>query len=208
MIERSPWLDIPLADYEGHMALPEVAQSRLLADVFERLLQTYSPQSVAVFGCAGGNGLERVDPAVTRRVVGVDLNREYISTAAARFQERLPGLQLIVGDIATDAVTFEPVELIYAALVLEYVHPPDVLARLPSLLAPAGQFCVVSQLSGSSLPDITPTPYTSLHRLSAIMHSVSPHELRSFAGQQGFSVIDEQIIGSAAGKQFQLQVFQ
>jgi len=31
----SPWLEIPLADYEGHMALPEIAQARMLADELE-----------------------------------------------------------------------------------------------------------------------------------------------------------------------------
>ncbi|MBO0754716.1 MAG: hypothetical protein J2P54_02575 [Bradyrhizobiaceae bacterium] len=31
----SPWLDIRLADYEGHMALPEIAQSQMLVDGLE-----------------------------------------------------------------------------------------------------------------------------------------------------------------------------
>ena len=30
----NPWLEIPLADYEGHMALPGVAQAALLAGRF------------------------------------------------------------------------------------------------------------------------------------------------------------------------------
>ncbi len=39
---RDPWLQVPLAEYEGHMALPEVAQAQLLADGFECLLQRYT----------------------------------------------------------------------------------------------------------------------------------------------------------------------
>lgn len=35
---RNPWLDIPLADYEGHMALPQIAQAKMIADHFESLL--------------------------------------------------------------------------------------------------------------------------------------------------------------------------
>jgi hypothetical protein len=32
-IMKNPWLDIPLADDEGHMALPYVAQAELLSDI-------------------------------------------------------------------------------------------------------------------------------------------------------------------------------
>ena len=38
----NPWLDIPLADYEAHMALPSIGQSRLIADQSEALV---SPDS-------------------------------------------------------------------------------------------------------------------------------------------------------------------
>ena len=49
---KNPWKDIPLADYEGHMA--KVAQAQLLAEVFGEVLKEYSPQSIGVIGCAGG----------------------------------------------------------------------------------------------------------------------------------------------------------
>ena len=50
---RNPWLDIPLADYEAHMALPTVGQQQLIADQLGTLIGTYSPSSVAIIGCAG-----------------------------------------------------------------------------------------------------------------------------------------------------------
>ena len=37
---RNPWLDIPLADYEGHMASPEVAQAQMIGAALAELLQT------------------------------------------------------------------------------------------------------------------------------------------------------------------------
>ena len=58
MAADNPWLTIPLADYEAHMALPQVGQARLLADLFAAELRVGSPSSVAVLGCAGGNGFE------------------------------------------------------------------------------------------------------------------------------------------------------
>jgi hypothetical protein len=54
---RNPWLDIPLTDYEGHMSLPSVDQARFLADRFGELVERYTPKSIAIIGCAGGNGL-------------------------------------------------------------------------------------------------------------------------------------------------------
>ena len=71
---KNPWLDIPLADYEAHMALPHVDQASLLSDVFADALSKYSPRAAAILGCAGGNGLDRVDVKQTERVVCVDIN--------------------------------------------------------------------------------------------------------------------------------------
>jgi hypothetical protein len=76
---RNPWLAIPLADYEAHMALPEVGQAELLAEVLARAVREQAPRSVAIFGCAGGNGFDRV-PSDTR-LVGVDVNPRYVAAA-------------------------------------------------------------------------------------------------------------------------------
>src|SRR5712664_384468 len=74
----SPWHDIPLADYEGHMGSPQVAQAPLLAATFADLLKKHVPRSVAILGCSGGNGFERIRTAEVTRVVGVDINSGYI----------------------------------------------------------------------------------------------------------------------------------
>jgi hypothetical protein len=204
---RNPWLDIPLADYEAHMALPHVAQSGLLAELFGLVLKMYSPESVAVLGCAGGNGFDRVDPAVTGRVVGIDLNPEYIAAAADRFRERLPALELLVGDMETEAVTFEPVAMIYAALIFEYVNAAVVLKRLPSLLRRNGLLCTVVQLPSASIPDITPSAFAGLGGLSSVMRLVSPQELRELAAERELQEVHQQQAESPTGKRFQMQVF-
>src|SRR4051812_30292395 len=118
---RSPWLDIPLADYEGHMALPHIGQAQLLSEVFSDALRSYGPSSVAVLGCAGGNGFERISTDVTRRVVGVDINSTYVREASARFSGRIPGLELLVADVQTEELRLTTVDLIFAALLFEYV---------------------------------------------------------------------------------------
>ena len=74
----NPWLSVPLEDYEGHMRSPGVEQLTILADLFKRVLDRYRPESVAVLGVAGGNGLEQIDCTVTKRIVGVDINQRYL----------------------------------------------------------------------------------------------------------------------------------
>ncbi len=132
---KNPWLEIPLSDYEGHMALPEVGQATLLADIFADLLNRYQPNSVAVLGCAGGNGFDRIP--TTTRVVAIDLNHSYIAQLAERFSSRIQRLELIVGDVQTDELRFSPVDLVYAGLIFEYVDVDIVLTRLNSLVRPA-----------------------------------------------------------------------
>jgi SAM-dependent methyltransferase len=91
---NNPWLDVPLADYEGHMALPGIEQAQLLSDIFADVLAKFSPRSVAVIGCAGGNGFDRIPPSILR-VVGVDLNPRFVAETEARFRARIENLELM-----------------------------------------------------------------------------------------------------------------
>ncbi|HEY3739808.1 MAG TPA: hypothetical protein VGL53_08185, partial [Bryobacteraceae bacterium] len=113
----NPWLHIPLADYEGHMASPDVAQLDALADLFAEALAIRRPDSVAVLGVAGGNGLDRIDWDVTRRVLGFDINPSYLEAVRLRFGD---AVELHCVDLATGPVAgIDPVKLVHAALVFE-----------------------------------------------------------------------------------------
>jgi hypothetical protein len=67
----NPWLEIPLEDYEGHMALPAVAQAPYLAGVLGAWARSQGSRSVAVLGCAGGNGFDALPHGQVRRDVSV-----------------------------------------------------------------------------------------------------------------------------------------
>ena len=117
----TPWLSIPLEDYEGHMDSPGVFQLAALAELFKRALDFTRPESVAVLGIAGGNGLNQIDPAATTRIVGVDINHRYLDEVQLRFPG-LPGLELHCLDLAGDDVRLEPVALVHAALIFEQLQ--------------------------------------------------------------------------------------
>ena len=205
---RSPWLDIPLADYEGHMSLPQIGQADLLASEFAALLAQWHPASAAVIGCAGGNGFDRVDVGVTRRVVGIDINPQYVQELAYRYAATLPGLELYVRDIQEPVDRIAPVDLIYAALVLEYVDPEPVLRNLSALCRPQGVLATVLQLPADRAGSISDSPFASLQGLAPALHLVSPGVLTGTAIAAGFAPVASRRIASASGKEFVAQVFQ
>src|SRR5690554_803950 len=119
---KNPWLQIPACDYEAHMALPEVAQAQALNQLMASVMKEYTPQSLAVIGCTTGNGFEHIDHTYTHRVVGIDINAAYLSVLKARFTDKIPHLELIEADITAPDFGFDPVAMVFAALVFEYVN--------------------------------------------------------------------------------------
>ena len=204
---RNPWLDIPLADYEGHMALPNIGQAQLLSDVFASALSKYEPRSVAVLGCAGGNGLDRISSKVTKRVVGVDLNPDYLLRTRKRFDHRIPLLELLLGDVQKDDFSFAPVDLVFAGLLFEYVDAQAVLAKIRSMLCPGGTLLTVVQLPSTTIAEITPSQFASLGALSSLMRLLSPKLLTQFAAAHGYDETEAQTLEAAGGKEFQVQAF-
>lgn len=204
---KNPWLDIPLADYEAHMLLPNVRQAQLLSDTFATALEEFAPKSVAVIGCAGGNGFDRIAAQKVERIVGVDINPEYINQVRVRFTSRLPGLELIVADIARDTLAISPVDLVFAALVLEYVDVDIVIPKIDQMLRPGGLVVTVIQLSSDTLPEITPTQYTTLNAVSSVMKLVIADKLEGVFNACGYRQINSWRATVPGGKCFQVQNF-
>jgi trans-aconitate methyltransferase len=203
----NPWLQIPLADYEAHMSLPQVAQAKLIADRLEALIARFRPSSVAVIGCAGGNGFDRVKAPV-ERLVGVDINPQYIESAASRYLGRIRGLELHACDIQSAQQIFEPVALIYAALVFEYVDLARSMRNLARHCVRGGVLATLVQLPHETKGTVTPSPYSSLQSLAAGMRLVAPNELAAHATEAGFTREEApNTLTSPGGKRFAAQIF-
>jgi hypothetical protein len=206
---RNPWLDIPLADYEGHMASPEVAQAQMIADVFAELLQSQRPGSLAVIGCAGGNGFERIHRRDTTRVVGVDINPAYLAEARRRFDGAVEELDHCCADdgAAADDLAFAPVAQIVAAQIIAYVDASVVLPRLAARLCPGGLLAVLLQLPARGVPEITRTSRTRLSALAPVLRLVDPEAIAGAARTAGLSATGTRRIDLPTGKSFQLLRF-
>jgi len=203
----NPWTTIPLADYEAHMALPTVGQSTLIADELARAVEAHKPGSVAVLGCAGGNGLERLIGGSARRVVAVDINPDFAAATEARFRGRIAELEVLVADVEADSQVFDPVAFIYAALLLEYVDLDRALSFMRRHCQPGGTLAVLSQMPSTEIAEITPSPYVSLRDLGPAFRFVSPAELGRRAVAAGFQPLGSRIAVASGRKSFSLQEF-
>jgi SAM-dependent methyltransferase len=177
-----------------------------LAAQFSDALRQFLPESVAVIGCAGGNGFDRI-PSQTKCVIGVDINPSYIASASARYQGSIPGLEFHAADIQSDPLAFRPVDLIYAALVFEYVSLPAALSNLSSVCRPGGRLVSVLQQPSPHVHAVSSSPYRSVEVLAPIMRLIPPAEFAECAASSGFAIESEKKLVLKSGKEFSVQVY-
>ncbi len=202
----NPWLTVPLEDYEGHMGSTGVQQLTALAELFKCALDRCLPESVAVLGVAGGNGLEEIDCAVTKRIVGVDINKRYLDEVQRRFG-KVNDLELHCRDLAKEGLSLPPVALVHAALIFEHVGLGLPLENAISLVAPGGRLSVVLQLPSEEEPDMASTSYTSMQRLKQDFALIDVDEFQRFLGRKGFQLVELDSRSVRAGKALWLGVF-
>jgi SAM-dependent methyltransferase len=204
---RNPWLDIPAADYVGHMSSPEVGQHRVLNRILGDTLASTRPRSVLVLGCSTGNGLEHVDSAVTARVVGIDINPSYLQELVARFAH--PAFMLDVQRADLAECTFEPeaFDLVHAALVFEYMEWTSLLRRVVETLRPRGMLSVVLQRPSPTTPAVTRTGFARLRSLEPIFRFVQPDLLASEATALGLHLELRRTQPLASGKELEILRF-
>lgn len=202
----NPWLTIPLEDYEGHMGSEGVRQLTVLAELFKCALDRCFPESVAVLGVAGGNGLEQIDCAVTKRIVGVDINQRYLDEVQRRFGT-LPGLELHCRDLAERDFSLAPVALVHAALLFEHVGLGLALKNALSLVAPGGRLSVVLQLPSEEEQGVASTSYASMQTLKQNFALIDISEFQRLLAQKGFQLIEQENRSLPGGKALWLGVF-
>lgn len=169
------------------MSSPSVKQAQFLNRIFKEALTAYAPRSVAVPGCATGNGFEHIDSAITEQVTGIDINPEYLEALHSRFCNSLPGLELVCSDLCACKFQTGTFDLIYCALVFEYLDPAVLMKKAAGWLNEGGTVLVVLQLPSEKTGKVSETPYKSLKRLEPIMKLVEPDLIRRAAAESGLT---------------------
>jgi len=197
-----PWLEIPIADYEAHMALPSVGQAQLLGNALQRTVARVRPCSLAILGVAGGNGLERLERGLVHRVVALDFNPDYLALCSRRYAACFTEFEPVLHDLSHGPPSITPVECVFAGLVLEYVCVESFCGYLRSLLTTGGSFAALLQLPSPTLPEVSPSPFTSLARLESAFSFVDPAFLHDRLSTHGFSRIVSDRYDLDSGKCF------
>jgi SAM-dependent methyltransferase len=184
------------------MRSPEVAQLEFLSAVFGRVLEEFDPTAVTVLGCATGNGFERVRAVRVKRLVGLDINQEYLDICRTRYGGRIPGLELVRADVAAFELARGTMDLVHAALFLEYVEPALVVEKASRWLRPGGILAAVLQLPSEMHGKVSDTGFSSLKALEPVIRLVDPGELGSLARRHGFSEVRSERVALESGKEF------
>jgi ubiquinone/menaquinone biosynthesis C-methylase UbiE len=161
-----------------------------------------------VLGCSTGNGFEHIDTTVTRSVVGIDINPEYLRVLQSRFGQKISGLKLLCSDIAECELEPRSIDLVHCALVLEYVDPSVVAEKAESWLRPGGCLSVVLQLASPAHDKVTDSGFESVKRLEAVMHLIEPDELGRIAGKAGLRGTSSRIDTLESGKRFYVGLYE
>lgn len=198
----NPWLKISPDDYENHMASPEVRQLKALNQIFKNFLIDLKPKSVAILGCCTGNGFEHIDSSVTERVVGIDINPNFLSIVKERFSSSIPNLELVEFDISNDELEIQQVDLVFGALIFEYVDIKKGMTNVRKIMKPGGHFAACLQMPSESCSAVTLTQYKSLDNLSEILNLIEPDVFRKILFRFGFREIETYEVPLLQGKKF------
>ncbi|HVW10753.1 MAG TPA: class I SAM-dependent methyltransferase [Bryobacteraceae bacterium] len=182
------------------------AQLSALSELFRCAVATCLPQSVAVLGVAGGNGLENIEHTGVKRVVGIDINPRYLQRVEQRFGG-MAGLELHCADISRCAPGLEAVDLVHAALIFEHTGMEPALGNALSLVAPGGSFSVVLQLPASGESAVAKTSFASMQRLAPHFVFIDTGRFRGVMEDSGFVLAAEQTRTVNGGKSLWLGIF-
>ncbi len=193
------WLNIPLEDYEGHMSHKNVQQLDALAALFKNALAICRPENISIVGIAGGNGIDQIDHETTKRIVGLDINPQYLNEVRRRFRH-LSTLELDCLDLQTERASSSPTTLVHAALIFEHTGLEPALSNVLPLVEKDGKFSVVLQLPSQLEQDVSLTGFSSLQTLKQDFRLIDPDEFTQLMTQNDFHLFQKSCHSLPAGK--------
>lgn len=163
---KNPWENFSLDIYEKHMQLPEVMQLQTLKRIMGSQF-AYAVSTAAVFGVAGGNGLEHIEKTNIEKVYGIDINKEYLSACKKRFAYLGERLELLDIDLADLSVRLPSVQLVIANLIIEYFGIDSFLRRISSV-NPEYVSCVIQKNAEAGF--VSESPYKNAFQNISELH--------------------------------------
>ncbi len=205
--KTNPWLKIPAEDYEGHMSFKNVGQLQALNGIFNDIFREYTPASLCVLGCTTGNGFEYINRNITKKITCIDINKDYLKILEERYGQKLAGLELLCGDLKEIDLPAESFDLIYGALIFEYIDVNSVLKNVSQWLKRGGTLAVVLQIKSENLNAVSETPFHSLKYLNGLFNYVEPENFEKVAYELGLIKKKSYMYDLNSGKKFYIGHF-
>ncbi len=118
---KNPWEEISLTDYENHMKLDSVMQLQAMNEMMKGQFDTYPISSVAIFGIAGGNGLEHIQKGRFEKVYGIDINSSYLQEVIKRYPKLDGLLECLCINLINETDKLPKADMVIANLLIEYI---------------------------------------------------------------------------------------
>jgi SAM-dependent methyltransferase len=199
MSAPNPWTVVQAADYERHMGPEGVDQRGALATLFQEAYLAAQPGRMLYLGCGTGNGLEHVDPSVTTRIVGVDVNLQHLGIARQRYFHLGPRLELFCAEAEKFRARPGTFDLVHVPLLFEYVFPEVLVRRIAEWLAEGGICTVVLEVQGGESPE---APSKALRLIERAKRRVPPQELEQLFEHYGMPLRRERTVPLPHGRSF------
>ncbi|HKI78155.1 MAG TPA: class I SAM-dependent methyltransferase [Ignavibacteriaceae bacterium] len=199
---KNRWTEVTASDYEGHMDSPHVGQLKFLNKLLKDVLEEYKPASLAIPGCTTGNGFEHIDFEITKNVLAVDINSEYIKILREKFSDNLDKIESVCSDIDSFDFAQRKFDLVHCALIFEYVNVPALVNKIFNALNKNGRLTVLLQLPHESASPVSKTDFDSIKNLIGFVNLVPPAEFNEIAVNAGFNKESEKIYKLESGKEF------
>jgi len=116
-----PWEEIDLNTYETHMSSTDVFQLQTLNKITEQQLTDYNPSTIAILGVAGGNGLDKINNEITKKVYCIDVNRKYLDVCKSRYTHLLGILEFVCCDLSSNEAVLPFSDIHICNLLIEYL---------------------------------------------------------------------------------------
>jgi len=198
---KNPWLEISISDYVNHMRSPEVMQYQLINECFKYEYNKFNPKRIFVPGCTIGNGFEYINWESVESITALDINCEYLSILKDKFKKNKK-LEIINDDLLIFKPGIRKFDLIFAALIFEYVDLISALKKMKKMMHTSSILFSMTQLPGKI--KVTKTKYKALEKLSPVMHLITEIEFQHSLKEQGFYIKKRELKILKSGKSFLL----
>ena len=205
MPDRVPWLAVTAAEYEALMGPEGLDLLAPLSAAFAQVYRAARPARLLVLGCGTGAGLEHVDPAVTERVVGIDLNIQFLAVARQRHDRLGARLELYCADARTADLPEGGFDLVHAALLAEYLDPEALVAVMARAAATGGACAVVQRLPGGE-PAEEAWPVERVRALAAAARLVEPSQLAALFARRGLARAGTWEVAARGGRRLRVSL--